>query len=465
MIPASPAGWRRMVWNSRGPFNGGGTRGDPGPSFIHLRRMTKALFTLRRKAQSETPVVQMWIPAFAGMTVYGLRADAVPSSHSRGSGNPLVFGPIPLANSPNEHGCSSLRVSPSRGPSFNLHLHARSRHGIRPCAGRSLAHRLEQAYPDRGPTTFRLSTASWSGIDTICRHLSAVSRRMPPLLPAETRWRAALEGRRHRAKAPLRTRFPDHGKTLSAAIRASALARLVHRHQRQTLGRTARRLARDRGQRSAPALRDDGRHRPRRLPRTACTRRGYAGPAPRRARRPGWAAVSGPEAGPGSRPAVPHSADSVRPTPWWAREAGHPLESSPGSRDARQCPTRQGGDSARRSAGGSRRACSHTSRTPAGSRSTSARNRVHSEDQLRPGQVLSPAVSRRATGAVRRRAGGGTCRPCRPRFRGVPITGFSTDAVAAHRLEVDAALVEVHARGPDPHSIREPIRPGESALR
>ena len=23
MLPAGPAGWRRMVWNSRGPFNGG----------------------------------------------------------------------------------------------------------------------------------------------------------------------------------------------------------------------------------------------------------------------------------------------------------------------------------------------------------------------------------------------------------------------------------------------------------
>ena len=46
----------------------------PPGAFIHNRRMTKALLTLRRKTQSETPVVQMWIPAFAGMTAMAFGA-------------------------------------------------------------------------------------------------------------------------------------------------------------------------------------------------------------------------------------------------------------------------------------------------------------------------------------------------------------------------------------------------------
>ena len=77
---------------SRGSFFSG--------RFIHLRRMTKALFTLQRKVQGERAVARKtWIPAFAGMTALALvrhSREACP----REGGERESTGRLPHASSP-----------------------------------------------------------------------------------------------------------------------------------------------------------------------------------------------------------------------------------------------------------------------------------------------------------------------------------------------------------------------------
>ena len=180
-----------------------GTARRPGP-FIHLRRMTKALFTLRRKVlQRGAGCRKSWIPAFAGMTSLP-QPRPCRWHHSRGSGNDTTGVCAVIPAKAGIHRCSRItRMDTPHAPSASVPSFPRRRESIGVRASCAWTHRTRQApafspsFPRRRESIGVRASRAWT-------HRT---RQAPAFSPSFPRRRESIGVRRSRVTGR-RTRHP-----------------------------------------------------------------------------------------------------------------------------------------------------------------------------------------------------------------------------------------------------------------